>query len=150
MFQGVVDDEKRAELGMHYTSVPNIMKVIQPLFLDELYAEFEKAKGSEAKLNKLLSATSRLRCEKYIEGKNKNDFTNPVYTLHLTGPEEYTLSIFAKPDKDATSYPALSSRSDFPFLLSAKQAEKIMKDPGDMIKKPPQPPSTPEKEGEKK
>jgi hypothetical protein len=61
MFQGVVDDEKRAELGMHYTSVPNIMKVIQPLFLDELYAEFEKAKGSEAKLNKLLSRIYRLR-----------------------------------------------------------------------------------------
>lgn len=61
MFQGVVDDEKRAELGMHYTSVPNIMKVIRPLFLDELYAEFEKAKGSEAKLNKLLSRIYRLR-----------------------------------------------------------------------------------------
>jgi hypothetical protein len=61
MFQGVVDDEKRAELGMHYTSVPNIIKVIRPLFLDELYAEFEKAKGSEAKLNKLLSRIYRLR-----------------------------------------------------------------------------------------
>jgi hypothetical protein len=61
MFQGVVDDEKRAELGMHYTSVPNIMKVIRPLFLDDLYAEFEKAKGSEAKLNKLLSRIYRLR-----------------------------------------------------------------------------------------
>lgn len=61
MFQGVVDDEKRAELGMHYTSVPNIMKVIRPLFLDDLYAELEKAKGSEAKLNKLLSRIYRLR-----------------------------------------------------------------------------------------
>jgi len=61
MFQGVVDDEKRAELGMHYTSVPNIMKVIRPLFLDELYEDFEKSKGSEAKLNKLLSRTYRLR-----------------------------------------------------------------------------------------
>ena len=61
MFQGVVDDEKRAELGMHYTSVPNIMKVIRPLFLEDLYEEFEKAKGSEAKLNKLLSRIYRLR-----------------------------------------------------------------------------------------
>lgn len=61
MFQGVVDDEKRAELGMHYTSVPNIMKVIRPLFLDDLYAEFEKDKGSEAKLNKLLSRLYQLR-----------------------------------------------------------------------------------------
>ncbi len=61
MFQGVVDDEKRAELGMHYTSVPNIMKVIRPLFLDELYEEFEKAKGSVARLTKLLNRIYRLR-----------------------------------------------------------------------------------------
>ena len=61
MFQGVVDEEKRAELGMHYTSVPNIMKVIRPLFLDDLYAEFEKSKGSDAKLSKLLSHIYRLR-----------------------------------------------------------------------------------------
>ena len=61
MFQGVVDDEKRAELGMHYTSVPNIMKVIKALFLDELYDELEKAKGSENKLKKLLSRLYRLR-----------------------------------------------------------------------------------------
>jgi hypothetical protein len=61
MFQGVVDDEKRAELGMHYTSVPNIMKVIKPLFLDELYGDFEKAKGAAGRLNKLLSRIYRLR-----------------------------------------------------------------------------------------
>ncbi|HAL72738.1 MAG TPA: SAM-dependent methyltransferase, partial [Verrucomicrobiales bacterium] len=61
MFQGVVDDEKRSELGMHYTSVPNILKVIKPLFLDELYDELEKAKDSENKLNKLLARLYRLR-----------------------------------------------------------------------------------------
>jgi hypothetical protein len=54
MFQGVVDAEVRADLGMHYTSVPNIMKVIKPLFLDDLYEDFEKGKGSESKLNSLL------------------------------------------------------------------------------------------------
>jgi len=61
MFQGVVDDEMRAELGMHYTSVPNIMKVIRPLFLDELYEEFEKAKRSETRLGKLLDRIYHLR-----------------------------------------------------------------------------------------
>ena len=61
MFQGVVDAEVRADLGMHYTSVPNIMKVIKPLFLDDLNEEFEKAKGSESKLNSLLSRIYRLR-----------------------------------------------------------------------------------------
>jgi hypothetical protein len=61
MFQAVVDAEVRADLGMHYTSVPNIMKVIKPLFLDDLYEEFEKAKGSESKLNSLLGRIYRLR-----------------------------------------------------------------------------------------
>jgi len=61
MFQGVVDDKMRAELGMHYTSVPNIMKVIKALFLDELYEELEKAKGSRSKLEKLLTRLYHLR-----------------------------------------------------------------------------------------
>ena len=39
MFQAVIDPEQRGSLGQHYTSVSNIMKVIQPLFLDELRAE---------------------------------------------------------------------------------------------------------------
>ncbi len=42
MIQAVVNPDERATQGMHYTSVPNIMKVINPLFLDELRAEYEK------------------------------------------------------------------------------------------------------------
>lgn len=42
MIQAVVDPNVRANQGMHYTSVPNIMKVISPLFLDELRAEYQK------------------------------------------------------------------------------------------------------------
>ena len=42
MIQSVVNPEERANQGMHYTSVPNIMKVINPLFLDELRAEYNK------------------------------------------------------------------------------------------------------------
>lgn len=41
MFQAVIDPEQRGSLGQHYTSVSNIMKVIQPLFLDELREELE-------------------------------------------------------------------------------------------------------------
>lgn len=53
MFQGVMDDEIRHELGAHYTSVSNIMKVINPLFMDELREEFEKACGYEKKKTKI-------------------------------------------------------------------------------------------------
>ncbi|MGX3047553.1 DNA methyltransferase, partial [Ursidibacter arcticus] len=44
MFQAGINPEQRSTLGQHYTSVKNIMKVIQPLFLDKLYEELEKIK----------------------------------------------------------------------------------------------------------
>ncbi|PIR03778.1 MAG: SAM-dependent methyltransferase [Candidatus Magasanikbacteria bacterium CG11_big_fil_rev_8_21_14_0_20_39_34] len=52
MIQAVVNPDERENLGMHYTSVSNIMKVLKPLFLDELYEEFDKA-NSVSKLEKL-------------------------------------------------------------------------------------------------
>ena len=50
LFQGVMNEKQRRELGAHYTSEINIMKVIQSLFLDELYIEFDKAKFDQKKL----------------------------------------------------------------------------------------------------
>lgn len=61
MIQGVVDRKKRSELGMHYTSVPNIMKVIGPLFLDDLKVEFEQAGNNVKRLEKLLARVARIR-----------------------------------------------------------------------------------------
>jgi hypothetical protein len=53
MIQAVITPEHRGGLGMHYTSVPNIMKVIEPLFLNELYETYESAKGNLKKLSDL-------------------------------------------------------------------------------------------------
>jgi hypothetical protein len=61
MIQAVVTPEHRGGMGMHYTSVPNIMKVIEPLFLDELYLEFEKAYESKTKLQNLLDRLSTIK-----------------------------------------------------------------------------------------
>ena len=55
IFQGVVDPTRRDESGMDYTSVSNILKVINPLFLDELHNEFDKAYDDKNKLWKLLN-----------------------------------------------------------------------------------------------
>ncbi len=52
LFQGVMDEKSRRQLGAHYTSELNILKVIHPLFLDELYIEFDKAKHDKKKLEK--------------------------------------------------------------------------------------------------
>jgi hypothetical protein len=61
MIQAVVIDEYRSDLGMHYTSVPNILKLIKPLFLDELYEEFEKSKDSVKKLRELIIRLSKIK-----------------------------------------------------------------------------------------
>ena len=61
MIQAVITPEHRGGMGMHYTSVPNIMKVMQPLFLDELYEEFEKAKTNKRKLQSLIVRISNLK-----------------------------------------------------------------------------------------
>ena len=50
LFQSIMDDKARRNLGAHYTSEANILKLIKPLFLDELHAEFERVKGNRNKL----------------------------------------------------------------------------------------------------
>lgn len=61
MIQAVVNPAYRSGLGMHYTSVPNIMKVIEPLFLNELNEEFEKSRNNPTKLKKLIYRISKLK-----------------------------------------------------------------------------------------
>jgi hypothetical protein len=53
MFQAVMNPVERRNLGAHYTSEKNIQKVIKPLFLDDLYQEFEKVKRNRTKLQQL-------------------------------------------------------------------------------------------------
>lgn len=61
MIQAVADPEERSDLGMHYTSVPNIKKLIEPLFLDTLSEEFEKQQESINGLKKLISRLSQIK-----------------------------------------------------------------------------------------
>lgn len=61
MFQGVMDADKRRNLGAHYTSERNILKLIKPLFLDELWAEFGKVKNNERQLKIFHQKISSLR-----------------------------------------------------------------------------------------
>ena len=61
MIQAVADDEERGALGMHYTSVPNILKVLNPLFLDDLRAKLEEAGDNKRKLLNLRNRMARIR-----------------------------------------------------------------------------------------
>lgn len=73
MLQAVANSETRSTLGMHYTSVPNIMKVIKPLFLDELYLEFFAIKDSDLK-----ESTKLEKLEKLLDRIGKMKFFDPA------------------------------------------------------------------------
>ena len=64
LFQSIMDDKARRNLGAHYTSEENILKLIKPLFLDELWAEFDKIKGNR---NKLFEFHKRLRTLTFLD-----------------------------------------------------------------------------------
>ncbi|MCW3105957.1 MAG: hypothetical protein JWQ09_463 [Segetibacter sp.] len=61
LFQSVMDAKARRNLGAHYTSEKNILKLIKPLFLDELYTEYNSVKDSKQKLKNFHDKISRLR-----------------------------------------------------------------------------------------
>jgi very-short-patch-repair endonuclease len=61
MFQAVMNPQERRNLGAHYTSEKNILKVIKPLFLDDLYSEFEQVKNNRNKLQEFHQKIANLR-----------------------------------------------------------------------------------------
>ncbi len=64
LFQSVMDKEKRRNIGAHYTTEKNIMKILKPLFLDALYAEFERVKHNR---NRLLAFYDRLAALTFLD-----------------------------------------------------------------------------------
>jgi type I restriction-modification system DNA methylase subunit len=64
LFQSIMDKQARRNLGAHYTSEENILKLIKPLFLDELREEFEKIKHNK---NRLLEFHKKLRMLNFLD-----------------------------------------------------------------------------------
>ena len=93
-------------------------------------------KLDDSKINRFLSTLSKLLCHSYLNESTKADFKDPIYTLTLKGTKQYTLSIYSKREKDAKEYPAVSSESDYPFLLPQWRVDNIMKDQDDIMKEP--------------
>lgn len=92
-------------------------------------------KCDETIVRELLNTLSNLRCDKFIDDRKKEDFTSALFTLQIRGSQEYNLSIFPKINQDDSDYPAISSGNDYAFLLSDSRANRIMKDPSEILKK---------------
>jgi hypothetical protein len=78
----------------------------------------------DSKVNNFLSTMKNLRCNKYLEGKIKDELKEPIYIVHFKGVEDHSLSIFAK-EKDE-DYPAISSQNGYAFVLESSTADKIL------------------------
>ena len=89
--------------------------------------------GDDQKMSRLLTTLGSLKCTDYINDRRKDAFSAPIYALKLKGARDYQLDIFAKLQTEDKNYPAISSESDHPFLLSDSQVQQIMVTPEKMI-----------------
>ncbi len=85
----------------------------------------ENEPAKEKEIEEIINSMSNLRCDDFVEGKTKEDLTSPLYTVSLKGMKTYSVSLF---EKDGNQYIAVSSESDYPFLLPEWKAKRIMKD----------------------
>ena len=89
-----------------------------------------------AALDRMLKSLSKLRCEKFIDDRKKEDFSAPLISLQLKSAQEHSLAVFAKLEEKDSGSPAISSASDYPFILSASQVERLTKAPSEIMKVP--------------
>jgi hypothetical protein len=79
---------------------------------------------NQKEVNEIISTLSGLSCDNFIEDRTKDDFQTPVFRAVLKGVNTYTVAVF---EKQENQYPAISSESNYPFLISDWKAQKIMK-----------------------
>lgn len=83
-------------------------------------------KVDEAKLDRMLSTLSALNCESYLDERTKEDFSDPLYSIEVSGGQTHTLKIFPKTNADDEAYPAVSSQNDYPFTLPGWRTDSLM------------------------
>lgn len=103
--------------------------------LAEVWQAGDGKKCVQSKIDILLKKLSNLKCKKFITIENKDNFTEPLFTIDLKGTKAYRLSIFPRSGEEAADYPCTSSGTEYPFLLGKYQAENIMIHPEEIIEK---------------
>ncbi len=92
-------------------------------------------RGADEKIvDGVVTRLAALKCDSYIYGKTKDDFTGPIFTLRVGGSEAATLSVFEKGEDN--KYPAVSSENDYPFYLPEWVVKQIKKTPDELMGTP--------------
>ena len=93
-------------------------------------------KADKATIDELLNTLYDLKCTEYMyDDTKKEDLVDPICTVKLKGDKEYYLSIFSKIEVTDHTHPAISSENDYPFMLTAYLAKKIMDSSDKLLKK---------------
>jgi len=78
-------------------------------------------------LDSFLSSINNIKCENYLEGRQKDEFEGPVFEIALEGKQSFTLALFKKEKEKETVLPATSSYNAYPFTLSNDRLESWQK-----------------------
>ncbi len=105
----------------------------EPAGEQEAWISADGRAGIKTELDAILSDLSDLRCDDFLEGESPDQSMEPIFSVTVKGTKDYTLRIFTKQDDDNGNYPALSSESPYPFLLSTYRAERIIKKEKDLF-----------------
>ncbi|MBW1914538.1 MAG: DUF4340 domain-containing protein [Deltaproteobacteria bacterium] len=84
-----------------------------------IWTDPDGEQASTNQVDKIISKLSSLSCDQYIYDTSKSEMADPICTVTLKGEKEYSLSIFAMRDEEDKMYPAISSGSDYPFVLQS-------------------------------
>jgi hypothetical protein len=96
-------------------------------------AQWQTADGKAVKSDEvegIINSLSHFLCDGFIEDRKKEDFASPAYTIKLRGINEFSISFF---DKKDGKYQAVSSYSNYPFLVSEWKAKQLIKDFNELL-----------------
>ena len=96
-----------------------------------LWTTDDGREAQENVINGIISTLANLKCTEFIEGKSKEDFADPSFTITLQSTSSVTLEIFDK--QDDNKYPAVSSQNDYPFLLTEGVVNRLKKTPDEVL-----------------
>jgi hypothetical protein len=93
---------------------------------DAVWASADERAVDSAAVQSLLSDLSNLRCDTFINDRDKTSFGAPKVTIELKGAKEHRLQIFAPLSAEDKTRPAVSTGSDYPFTLAEHQLQQLM------------------------
>jgi hypothetical protein len=90
----------------------------------------DNRKVKKEEIEEIINTVSVFQCDDFIEDRGNEDFPSPLFVVSLRGEKTYSISLF---QKEENQYPAISSESQYPCLISEWKADRVMKDLASLV-----------------